>query len=228
MDGPYFSEQEVSQKLGIEDWCAMRRFVLVQGAEQKLRPIDDALESQLNTGYTSTFKLRLQDTDYISSLALEISKKAQRLDGGGKLAHLRQWHGRCLDLSKAYKQLAVTADHRSLAVIFFVESDGGTRFYIPNSLMFGSTAAVYSFNRVSRSLWWLITKMLAVPSGVFYDDYPLFAPASLAAEISEDITTLLDVLGWDHARDGSKAKPFCPSFDVLGMNVDLGTLMLDL
>ena len=66
--------------------------------------------------------------------------------------------------------------------------------------------------------------MLAVPSGVFYDDYPLFAPASLASEISEDITTLLDLLGWDHARDGSKAKPFNISFDVLGMNVNLGSL----
>ena len=153
MDGPYFSEQEVSQKLGMEDWCAMRRFVLVQGAEQKLRPIDDALESQLNTGYTSTFKLRLQDTDYISSLALELSRRALHVDGGGRLAHLRQWHGRCLDLSKAYKQLAVAADHRSLAVIFFVDPEERTRFYIPNSLMFGSTAAVYSFNRVSRSLW---------------------------------------------------------------------------
>ena len=35
------------------------------------------------------------------------------------------------------------------------------------------------------------------------------------------ILTFLDLLGWDHARDGSKAKPF---FDVLGMSINLSKL----
>ena len=33
MEGPFFSESEVSNYLGRDDWCVVRRFVLVQGAE---------------------------------------------------------------------------------------------------------------------------------------------------------------------------------------------------
>ena len=47
--------------------------MLVQGAEGKLRPIDDCLEAQLNFAYTSTSYLKLQDVDYVSGLALRIA-----------------------------------------------------------------------------------------------------------------------------------------------------------
>ena len=40
--------------------------------------------------------------------------------------------------------------------------------YLSNSLMFGSTAAVYSFNRVSRAIWFLINRLLWIPAGVYY------------------------------------------------------------
>jgi hypothetical protein len=43
--------------------------------------------------------------------------------------------------------------------------------YIPNALMFGSTAAVYAFNKGSRSLWFLLHVYLKVPSAVYFDDY---------------------------------------------------------
>lgn len=52
MEGPFYSEAEVSAHLGREDWSVVRCFVLVQGAEMKLRPIDDRLEAQLNQAYT--------------------------------------------------------------------------------------------------------------------------------------------------------------------------------
>ena len=73
LDGPY-TEEQVSEKLGTKRWCAVRRFVLVQGAELKLRPIDDCAEAQLNDAYTSTIKLRMMDSDYVSALALKIAK----------------------------------------------------------------------------------------------------------------------------------------------------------
>ena len=66
----------------------VRRFVLVQGAEQKLRPIDDCLEAQLNKGFTSTSYLQLQDVDYIAGLALKISEAVstgQQRHGSGKM-----------------------------------------------------------------------------------------------------------------------------------------------
>ena len=171
MEGPFFTEAEVTDHLGRDDWCVVRRFVLVQGAEMKLRPIDDCLEAQLNQAFTVTSYLKLQDIDYIAGLTLRI---AERLQSGLDGPAMEQWLGKCLDLSKAYKQMAVHPDHRHLAVIFYHDGKGQPKYYVANSLMFGSTAAVYSFNRISRSLWFLLNRMLAIPSGVFYDDFPMF------------------------------------------------------
>jgi hypothetical protein len=52
----------------------IRRFVLVQGAELKLRPIDDCLAAQLNRGFTSTSYLKLQDIDYVVGLSMKIAE----------------------------------------------------------------------------------------------------------------------------------------------------------
>ena len=65
--------------------------------------------------------------------------------------------------------------------------------------MFGATAAVYSFNRLSRSLWFLMCKMLVIPSAVFYDDFPLLSPRETADSADECASALLDLLGWRHA-----------------------------
>ena len=87
--------------------------------------------------------------------------------------------------------------------------------------MFGATAAVYSFNRVSRSIWFLFNRMLKIPSGVFYDDFPLFSPSDLAENADSSASELLDLLGWRHARTGPKGLPFESSFQVLGCSLDL-------
>ena len=63
LEGPFVSEQEVSNILGHSKWRIMRRFVIEQGS--KLRPIDDGLEAQLNAAYSSTIRLDLQDADYV-------------------------------------------------------------------------------------------------------------------------------------------------------------------
>ena len=47
--------------------------MLVQGAEMKLRPIDDCLEAQINHAFTSTSYLKLQDVDYITGMALKVA-----------------------------------------------------------------------------------------------------------------------------------------------------------
>ena len=218
LEGPFHTEAQVTEFLGRNDWSLIRRFVLVQGAENKLRPIDDCLEAQLNYAYTSTSYLKLQDVDYVSGLALRIASSVVQ----GKQKHgSGRWRGKCLDLSKAYKQMGVLPAHRYLAVIFFHDLEGKPRFYVSNSLMFGATAAVYSFNRVSRSLWFLLNRMLHIPCGVFYDDFPMFSPEELAINADEAASELLDLLGWRHARTGPKGKPFESSFNVLGCSLSL-------
>ena len=219
LDGPFHSESEVTSYLGRRDWSVVRRFVLVQGAELKLRPIDDCLEAQLNHAFTVSSYLKLQDIDYMTGMALKIAERLVASESG---PGVELWLGKCLDLSKAYKQMAIHPNHRHLAVIFFHDLSGRPKYYVANSMMFGSTAAVYSFNRVSRSLWFLLNKMLAIPCGVFYDDFPMFSPESLASDADESASTLLDLLGWRHAKTGSKALPFQPCFQILGCSLDLG------
>lgn len=154
-----------------------------------MRPIDDGLEAQLNSAYTSTIRLDLQDADYVVALALELGK-----------TNSQDWVGKILDLSKVYKQLPIKPDHRDLAVVFFRDSEGKARYYIPNALMFGSTAAVYAFNRVSRSIGFLINVLMRVPSAVYFDDYPMFSPEKTAPETDALVSDFLDLLGWRHDR----------------------------
>ena len=221
--GPFFSEDEVTKFLGYDQWSLVRRFVLVQGKEKKLRPIDDCLEAQLNSAYTSTIRLELQDSDYLANMALRL---ADKMKVRGERARCRPWGGKCLDLSKAYKQMPILPKHRDLAVIFFRDVEGRTRFYVPRSLVVGATAAVYGFNRASRSLWWIINKFLRVPSAVYFDDFPLLAPQDVWEAVDAAVSSLLNLLGWDHAAtgEGSKGKPFSLSFQVLGMLLDLSGL----
>ena len=96
--------------------------------------------------YTSTSYLELQDVDYIAGLALKLAAAVQ---SGSQFSGSGEWLGKCLDLSKAYKQMAILPEHRYLAAISFNDHQGSPRFYVSNSLMFRATAAVYALNRMS-------------------------------------------------------------------------------
>ncbi|CAE7196317.1 unnamed protein product [Symbiodinium sp. CCMP2592] len=213
--------EEVSAFFGHEDWGVVRRFVLIQDGGRKVRPIDDCLEAQINAAYTSTIALQLHDSDYVASMALFIAERLQ----GIKADRRTPWHGKCLDLSKAYKQMAVHPRDRDLCVIMIQDQDGVATYHICNALMFGASASVFAFVRVSRSLWWIINKCLKVPCACYFDDYPLFNPTSSATSVDQDVSQLLDLLGWRHAKSGAKGKPFDSSFDVLGTRLDLGEIL---
>ena len=157
-------DQFIAESLDQSPRSERESWMSVRGAEGKLRPSDDCLEAQINFAYTSSSYLKLQDVDYVSGLALRI---ASSVAGGKQKSGSGRWLGKCLDLSKAYKQMGALPDHRYLSEIFFHDISGKPRFDICNSLMFGATAAVYSFNRVSRSLWFLMNRMLLIPCGVF-------------------------------------------------------------
>ncbi|CAE7828024.1 unnamed protein product, partial [Symbiodinium necroappetens] len=218
LEGPFYSEAAVSEYLGHDRWSCVRRFIIQQN--DKYRPIDDCCECQLNAGYTSTFKLRLQDADYFACLVLNICK---RILSSSSRDDLAEWSGKCLDLSRAYKQLAILPAHVDLAVCLVHTRAGKPVFYVPNSLMFGSNAAVYAFNRVSRSIFFLLSRLLIVPLSCFYDDFPILAPTQDASEVDGMISDLLDTLGWEHKRtgEGHKGLPFAKLVDILGMRADL-------
>lgn len=65
--GP-LDEQHFSDFFGRPDWLLNPRFILYQGEEKKVRPIDDCSRSGLNGSYTTNFKLELFDSDALASV----------------------------------------------------------------------------------------------------------------------------------------------------------------
>ncbi len=94
----------------------------------------------MNSAYTSTVKLELQDVDYISAMACYL------MDAASKSCHVKRqlWLGKTFDLSKAYKRLAVQESHQHLSVVGF-QYRGRWMFYKSVALPFGATGSVYSF-----------------------------------------------------------------------------------
>ncbi|CAE7290582.1 unnamed protein product [Symbiodinium sp. CCMP2592] len=222
IEGPY-TETQVTQIFGHSDWGVIPRFVLEQGLEKKVRPIDDGHASQVNEAFTSLIKLELQGADFVSGLALLIARaEKERSDRLGVPA--RQWLGRTLDLSKAYKQLAVLPLHRDIAVICHPNEKGEPQFFVANALMFGLTSSVYGFVRVARSLHFLLCKVLKIPSANYFDDYPLFALREGAQELDGLTSEFLELLGWRFAQTGIKGQPYEETFTVLGMQLDVSRL----
>ena len=68
LHGP-FSESEVTAHFGTDKWLFNPRFALYQGAENKIRAIDDGKRSGLNLAYNTNFKLELYDVDTLAALA---------------------------------------------------------------------------------------------------------------------------------------------------------------
>ncbi|CAE7464336.1 unnamed protein product [Symbiodinium sp. CCMP2592] len=212
LEGPY-TESQVSSFFHSDDWSCIRRFLILQGAENKPRPIDDGHEALINNCFTATIKLELQSSDFVA---------AERSRATGEPP--RSWLGKCLDLSKAYKQMPMKKEHRSLAVIYHKGPSGEDQFFIANSLLFGLTASVYGFVRTSRSLHKLLLKIFKLPSSVYFDDYPMFSTSLSSSDTDGIISEFLDILGWGHAKTGSKSHPFAEVFSVLGMQIDLSNL----
>ncbi|CAE7834919.1 unnamed protein product [Symbiodinium sp. CCMP2592] len=194
-------------------------FVLEQ-KPGKLRPIDDAKEALVNSASTSTMRLELEDADYLSAMAPEV---ARRILADPSKPGAVPWVARCLDLTKAYKQMCVSERDLQVSVVFFLDEQGKPRYYVSHSLLFGCTSSVFAFNRVSKAISFLLNQLLLVPSSVFYDDFPLLSPSPTSDSATWATTALLDLLGWGHARVGKDTKgvPFAASFEVLGMSMQL-------
>ncbi|CAK9104190.1 unnamed protein product [Durusdinium trenchii] len=242
LEGPFNDLEQVRKVVGQQLFVCSRRFVIVQSG--KPRVIDDFKESGVNRTYTAIDKLALHDIDYIASLAHLISTTLSRAKAnGGRVVIPRNdgrtlegslhpsfegsigWQGRCVDLSKAYKQVPVSSESRCFAVLMVHHPQTGEpTYFVSRSLPFGASASVYAFNRISRSLHHLSTVGCRILGGVFYDDFPLLEPESTCTLASHSFEGMVRSLGWSFTADPSKVVPFAPCFDVLGVRLSLGDL----
>ena len=236
LSGP-FTQAEVQQLVGHDEWIANRRFPLEQ--KDKIRLIDDCNVSGLNSAYASTNKLQLLNVDALVALVLcamkcaaEGSRAVVHLSDGQRLpCHVSDaWQGnlqlvgRTLDLESAYKQMGPKPEDAWVRVLVVFNPElNQPSFFLSEALMFGSAASVYAFNRVSRSIWHIQTELFAIWSTVFYDDFPTVEPTQTASSARETAAGLLDALGWRFAREGKKALPYESCFNVLGVSMDLGS-----
>ena len=216
--GP-FTEEDMTAHFGNSSWLLNPRFVLYQGEARKVRVIDDAKASSLNAAYTSTVKLELQDVDYIAAMVFQL------MTASTASPHLSRqtWLGKTFDLSKAYKQLAVQETHQHLSVVGF-QFQGRWIFYKSVALPFGATGSVYSFVRMSRAIWHILTRGLHAVVSHYFDDFPTIECASGAKVLSMAVEALLDEMGWQYAKEGVKALSFCEAFDALGVSFRLEKL----
>ena len=233
LSGPFESEEEVSAHLGREDWIANPRFVLLQGPSKKPRVIDNCRQSGLNATYTSLEALQLHDFDMVVSVAKLASScnndgmvKVTLSTGEVRQGPLHpgltgaQWKARSLDLAKAYKQLAVHANSRHLAVVGYQKADNSWKYFASNSLPFGASASVFGFIRVSRAIWHLATTFLCIPGCCYFDDFPHYEVDPLCHSSQQAYETMLKLLGWKFA-EGEKNLPFAESYNILGATVDM-------
>ena len=234
--GPYYSEEEISRLVQTDNWICTRRFPLQQ--PNKVRLIDDGLDSGLNSAFSSYNKLKLMDMDSVVSLVNVVMKSV--LGGSEQLKFPLSsgevlegslhpaWRnnlsllGRTLDLTAAYKQLAVNPKVGFVRTLVAYDPLKRQRaFFLMNSLPFGATSSVYAFNRVAHSLWYLMVKLGSVWTTQYFDDYPNIEMTSLAASSRGFMEFLLNAVGWKFADTGKKAPPFAASFRVLGVEVNL-------
>ena len=238
LQGP-FSEREVSEKLGTPNWSLNKRFVLYQGEERKIRVIDNFRDSGVNAAFSSSSYLALQDTDFIAGLLRFIlmvcSVKTEVIVPLSNGSELRgKWHasfasepkllGRCVDLSKAYKQVAIAESSLQHGVLSYQTKQHGWRLYTTQSLPFGASASVFAFNKISRAIWHLLVHKLGIVASVFYDDYPCFEFEPLCSLTTSVLNKFFGILGWKHAVVGKKAKDFSPETIALGVQYELGEL----
>ena len=233
--GP-FTQAEVTRQLG-RLWVPVRRFGIFQGG--KIRLIDDASEFGPNATVYVYEKVDLGGIDEVvaivcawrtailddgtvsvpmcdgSIMACELAEEWRRQGTGALL-------GRTADLKAAYKQVAKNPAHRWASVVTVPGAAGeAPRFYISDTLLFGEAAAVYGFNRVSRALRAILTSWLGCALSAYFDDFPHLEFEDLAEDARVAVSTTLDKLGWQLATEEKKDKPFCSSFSVLGVEVDL-------
>ena len=135
-----------------------------------------------------------------------------------------RWLGRTLDLEAAYKGLCNSPDTKWASIVcVYNPSTRQPELYVSDALMFGSTAAVYGFNRVARGIWHIAVVKFNLLVTQFFDDFPGVEPEATSAGARIAFQALLSALGWRWAV-GKKDLPYQPAFPMLGTVFDLANL----
>ena len=224
LQGP-FSEQQITDFFGSEEWILNPRFPIYQGESKKVRIIDDCKMSGMNAAFQRTFGVKPMDIDVLAAAAASIAKAIQQGVIDGMKVHpgaKNVWLGGTLDLSRAYKQVPLSPKSRRFCVLGFVV-DGEWVYYRSEVLPFGASASVFAL-RISRSIHHILCAYLSAISTVFFDDFPTMTPEPGSSVLKSAISSVLSLLGWSHARDGKKALNFSEKFNALGAEVDLGCI----
>ena len=234
--GPFASVEDYSKVMRHEPHLS-RRFPLEQ--EDKTRSIDDMLESGINTTYGCQDKIFLHGVDFIAQtirtiervlsghrsvvsdkkemLSLSVHKKWDSL--------VNRWLGKTIDLAEAYKQCPTHPESRWASAITVYNPKSKTAdIFGQVTLPFGASAAVLAFNRVSRLLYFLGCKELALIWSAFFDDFTVLSPEAVSESASTSAVIVLKLLGWRVSEKPGKVKPWAELFVTLGVVFDISRI----
>ena len=84
-------------------------------------------------------------------------------------------HARTYDLKSAYRQAGLHSEGRSRGHIAVSWPERPSSCFFQSLVLpFGSTRVLHTFLRLSRAVWWLGAKLLALMWTNFYDVYIIF------------------------------------------------------
>ena len=132
--------------------------------------------------------------------------------------------GRLLDLKRAYKQLARAVKDAALSVFSLPGENGGPpEYYEAVVLGFGARNAVSGFNYAARAIRQIANVALFIAVTHFFDDFTQVDSALLAANSTESLERLMNLLGWEFKKGPKDLKAHASCFEPLGVSIDLST-----
>ena len=149
-----------------------------------MRVIDDFAASFVNMGLSADESVDPDDLDRIAvcvrmhmdGLCADDADRPRKSPFAGRGRH-RDHEGaklvaRMWDLEAAYRQLARSPAHASLAVVaVWCPTEAKHKLYKMAALPFGAAASVYGFNWVASALKEVVVALLDVGATNFYDDF---------------------------------------------------------
>ena len=230
LEGP-LTEAEVQAKFGTL-FVASPRFGLHQS--DKVRPIDDMSVSLVNCSFAAQYRLEMDGVDSISVLArtfLEAVKDTGTVEvplstgcvlkaplhRSLTVPEARRLMGRTLDLDSAYKQLLVKRSSLWCRVLLVPDAQGAKHYFVSRVMPFGAASAVYAFNKISRSIFKVGSKLFGLIWSNYYDDYPQLDLQSAGRSSQNVAETFLELIGWRYSTKPAKRLPMARTFQALGV-----------
>ena len=160
----------------------VKRFPIYQ--DGKTRYCDDLCRSGTNEFAAQASKIDLPGVDTLAFMASELQAH-----------HAKVGFWKC-DHENAYKQIPVSVEHSNFCVVVAQGYNGEWYCFKTNTVLFGSTLAVLSYNLCSRFISCLYTKWFGVPCIAFFDDFSGASPAGAEKECVEAFLHLNEALGF--------------------------------